>query len=221
MKDYVVIIIIIINKIMFKLLLFFVLIGSAVGIPIFFPIISRPIISNQKKMDIPNDDCGICNYVVINSEEHITNETLEKTAIHTMENICMNLPRKRHDHCINIIHNNFKQIIRMISKKEDSSIICSEMHICNITKKTEKNITDCTFCKYASVRIEGFLNKNHTLFDLINFAENFCEDVSENYYDTCIRLLDIHYLDLVTKLIDRNNAIDACEAVKLCSGGGN
>jgi hypothetical protein len=201
---------------MLKLVLFFVLIGSTVGIPIFFPIISKSIIHSQKKMDILKDDCGICNYIVIHSEEHITNETLENTAVHTMENTCMNLPRKRQNQCIHMIHDNFKRMIRMISKKEDSSIICSEMHICNTT---QKNITDCTFCKYASVRIEGFLNKNHTLFDLINFAEHFCEDVSENYYDTCIRIMDIHYLDLVTKLIDRNNAIDACEAVKLCGGG--
>ena len=199
---------------MFKLILFFVLIGSVVGIPIFFPIITRPIINSQKKMDIPKDDCGICNYIVAHSQEHTTNETFENITVNTMENICMNLPRKRHDQCIHMIRANFKKMVHMISKKEDSSIICSEMHICSIPKK---NITDCTFCKYASVRIEGFLNKNHTLFDLINFAENFCEDVSENYYDTCVRLMDIHYLDLVTKLIDRNNAIDACEAVKLCS----
>ena len=203
---------------MLKLVLFFVLIGSVVGILIFFPVISRSIIHSQKKTDIPKDDCGICNYIVIHSEEHITNETLEKTNINIMENTCMNLPRKRQNQCIHMIHDNFKKMIRMISKKEDTSIICSEMHICNTT---QKNITDCTFCKYASVRIDGFLNKNHTLFDLINFAENFCEDVSENYYETCTRLMDIHYLDLITKLIDRNNAIDACEAIKLCTGGGN
>jgi saposin len=201
---------------MLKLFLFFVIIGSAVGIPIFFPIITRPIISNQKKMEIPKDNCGICNYIVANSEEHITNETLEKTAVHTMENTCMNLPRKRHDQCINMIHNNFKRMISMISKKEDSSIICSEMHICHTT---QKNITDCNFCKYASVRIEGFLNRNHTLFDLINFAETFCEDVSENYYESCTNLMNIHYFEIIERLMDRTNPIDVCEAIKLCSGG--
>ena len=161
---------------MLKFILFFVLIGSVVGIPIFFPTISRPIISNQKKMDIPKDDCGICNYIVANSEEHITNETLEKTAVHTMENTCMNLPRKRHDQCINIIHDNFKRMISMISKKEDSSIICSEMHICHTT---QKNITDCNFCKYASVRIEGFLNNvepeiisHHRNLQMIEWSSN-------------------------------------------------
>ena len=204
---------------MLKLVLFFVLIGTTVGIPIFFPIISRPIIRNGKRIDILKDNCDICNYVVTHIEEHITNETLESTAAHTMENTCMNLPRKIQSQCIHMIHDKFKPMIRMISKKEDPNIICSEMHICSIPQKNQKNITDCTFCKYASVRIEGFLNKNHTLFDLINFAEHFCEDVSENYYNTCVRLMDIHYLDLITKLIDRNNAIDACEAVKLCLGG--
>jgi hypothetical protein len=199
---------------MLKLVLLFVLLGSTSAIPILFPVISRPIINSQKKMEIPNDDCGICNYVVAHSEEHISNSTTEKDAIYSMKNSCETLPRKRQNQCISMIEENSKRMIRMISKKEDSSIICSEMHICAIP---QKNITDCTFCKYASIRIEGFLNKNHTLFDLINFAETFCEDVSENYYETCSRLMEIHYLELIAKLMDRNNPIDACEALKICS----
>ena len=197
-------------------LLFCIFIGTTVGIPIFFPVISRPIIHNQKKIEIPTDDCGICNYIVAHSEEHISNKTTDKDARYTMKKACETLPRKRQSQCMAMIQENSKKLIRMISKKEDSSIICSDMHICAIP---QKNITDCTFCKYASVRIEGFLNKNHTLFDLINFAEIFCEDISENYYETCSRLMDIHYLELIAKLMDRNNPIDACEAVKLCSGG--
>jgi hypothetical protein len=197
-------------------LLFCILIGTTAGIPIFFPVISRQIIHSQKKMEIPTDECGICNYVVAHSEEHLTNETLESTAIHTMENTCMNLPRKNQRQCIHMIQVNSKRMIRMISKKEDSSIICSEMHICSIP---QKNITDCTFCKYASLRIEGFLNRNHTLFDLINFAENFCEDVSENYYESCTNLMNIYYFEIIERLMDRTNPIDACEAIKICIGG--
>lgn len=195
-------------------LLFFLFIGATAGIPIFFPTISRPIINNQKKMEIPTDECGICNYIVAHSEEHISNSTAEKDARYTMKKSCETLPRKRQSQCLNMIEENSKRLIRMISKKEDSSIICSEMHIC---ENPQNNITDCTFCKYASVRIDGFLNRNHTLFDLINFAENFCEDVSENYYETCSQLMDIHYLELIAKLMDRNNPIDACEALKICS----
>jgi hypothetical protein len=171
-------------------------------------VISRPIIHSQKKMEIPNDDCGICNYVVAHSEEHISNTTMKK--------ICETLPRKRQSQCLNMIQENSKRLIRMISKKEDSSIICSDIHIC---ATPQKNITDCTFCKYASVRIEGFLNRNHTLFDLINFAEIFCEDVSENYYESCTNLMNIHYFEIIERLMDRTNPIDVCEAVKLCLGG--
>ena len=201
---------------MFKLFLLTIFVGTTVGIPIFFPVISRPIIHSQKKIEIPNDDCGICNYVVAHSEENISNETTEKDAGFTMKKVCETLPRKRKIQCMNMIQENSKRMIRMISKKEDSNIICSEMHICSTP---HKNITDCTFCKYASVRIEGFLNKNHTLYDLINFAENFCEDVSENYYESCRNLMNIHYFEIIERLMDRTNPIDACEAVKLCSGG--
>lgn len=199
-------------------LLFCIFIVNTVGIPIFFPAISRPIINGHKKMEIPTDDCGICNYIVTHTKERITNQTLESIAFRIMKNTCGNLPRKKQPQCIEMVRKNSKRMTRMISKKEDSNIICSEMHICNDPQKNQ-NITDCNFCKYASVRIEGFLNKNHTLFDLINFAENFCDDVSENYFNTCSRLMEIHYLDLIAKLMDRNNAIDACEAVKLCLGG--
>lgn len=201
---------------MLKLFLLFVFIGTNAAIPIHFPSISKSIITSQKRIEIPNDDCGICNYIVAHSEERISNSTTEKSAINIMKNICETLPRKRQTQCMNMIKENSKRLIRMISKKEDSSIICSDMHICSIQ---QNNVTDCKFCKYASVRIDGFLSKNHTLFDLINFAENFCEDVSENYYETCSHLMDIYYLELIAKLMDRNNPIDACEAVKLCEWG--
>jgi len=194
-------------------LLFCIFIGTTAGIPIFFPVISRSIIHSQKKIEIPTDDCGICNYVVAHSEEHISNSTAEKEAKYTMKKICETLPRKRQSQCMTMIQENSKRMIRMISKKEDSSIICSEMHICSIP---QNNITDCKFCKYASVRIEGFLNRNHTLYDLINFAETFCEDVSENYNESCTNLMNIHYFEIIERLMDRTNPIDACEAVKLC-----
>jgi saposin len=198
---------------MLKFVLLFVIIGTTAGIPIHFSSNSRPIINSQKKIEIPNDECGICNYIVAHS-----NLTTEKNAIHTMKNVCETLPRKIHAKCMNMIQEHSKQIIRMILKKEDSNIICSEMHICSIPQKTQKNITDCTFCKYASIRIDGFLNKNHTLYDLINFAENFCEDVSENYYESCSSLMNIYYFEIIEQLMDRTNPIDACEAVKLCGG---
>ena len=205
---------------MIKIVLFAVLIGTTAGIPIFFPVISRPMINSQKKIEIPNDDCGICNYIVEHSKEYISNETAEKSAMYTMKKVCDMLPRKRYAKCMNMIQENSKRMIRMISKKEDSRIICSDMHICNDPQKNQ-NITDCTFCKYASVRIEGFLFKNHTLYDLINFAETFCEDVSDNYYESCDYLMNIYYFEIIEKLMDRTNPIDACEAVKLCSEGGN
>jgi len=201
---------------MIKIVILFILIGTTVGIPIFFPVISRSIINSQKKIETPNDECVICNYVVEHSKEYISNETTEKSAMYTMKKVCDMLPRKRYAKCMNMIQENSKRMIRMISKKEDSSIICSEMHICSIPNQ---NITDCTFCKYASVRIEGFLNRNHTLYDLINFAETFCEDVSENYHDSCTNLMNIHYFEIIERLMDRTNPIDACEAVRLCSGG--
>ena len=104
---------------MIKIVIFTVLIGTTVGIPIFFPAISRPIINSQKKMEIPTDDCGICNYVVAHTNDRITNETLESTAIHIIENTCTNLPRKIQAHCIKMMRTNFKRMTRMISKKEE------------------------------------------------------------------------------------------------------
>ena len=203
---------------MIKIVLFAVLIGTTAGIPIFFPVISRPMINSQKKIEIPNDDCGICNYIVEHSKEYISNETIEKSAMYTMKKVCDTLPRRRLSECLNMIQKNSKSFIRMMSKKEESSIICSDMHICNDPQKNQ-NITDCEFCKYASIRIDGFLNRNHTLYDLINFAENFCEDVSEDYYESCSSLMNIYYFEIIERLMDRTNPIDACEEIKLCMGG--
>ena len=131
---------------MLKLVLLFMILGITYGIPIHFPSISKPIINSQKRIEIPNDECGICNYIVVHSEEYIFNSTIEKDAMAKFKKVCETLPRKRQGECLNMIQQNFKRLIRMISKKEDSSIICSDMHICSIP---QNNVTDCTFCKYA------------------------------------------------------------------------
>lgn len=196
-------------KLLFNIALFALFFGTAIGFPIFFPVISRSIITSQA-----NDDYKICNSIVLQSGQHITNNTLKKTAVSIMENTCMNMPKKMKKNCIRIISKNFERIIRMILKKEDASIICSEMHVCSIQ---QENVTDCKFCKYASVRIEGYLKKNHTLTDIISFAEHFCEDISDNYYNTCTYLMDIHYIEIVLKLLDKHNAISACEEIDICS----
>jgi hypothetical protein len=203
---------------MLKTFIFLLIIGATSGILIHFPSISRPIINSEKKIEIPNNDCGICSYIVSHSEEYISNQTTEKSAMYIMKKVCETLPRKRKNQCLNMIKENSKSFIRMMSKKEESSIICSDMHICNYPQKNQ-NITDCEFCKYASIRIDGFLNKNHTLYDLINFAENFCEDVSEDYYESCSTLMNIYYFEIIERLIDRTNPIDACKEIKLCMGG--
>ncbi len=62
---------------MIKSIIILMFIGVAHGIPLFFTSISRPIISSQKKIEIPNDECGICNFIVLHSEKNISNSTNE------------------------------------------------------------------------------------------------------------------------------------------------
>lgn len=220
---------------MIKILTFLLLITTVSSIPFFFPVITRAHITT-KKVEVPvpapvpvpvpapsqmeqfeqsnnNHYCSICDFIIHRSEEFITNITTYEDALHIMKMSCNHLPKMKYTTCNEIISENSERMISMIAKKEDASIICSNLHICD---NVGMNISDCFFCHYASKRIEYFLNENHTIHDIIDYGEHFCEHIRFPYQEICVRIMEISYLDLIGKIIDRHNPIDACEAVRLC-----
>ena len=218
---------------MIKILTFLLLITTVSSIPFFFPVITRAHITT-KKVEVPvpvpvpvpapsqmeqfeqsnnNHYCSICDFIIHRSEEFITNITTYEDALHIMKMSCNHLPKMKYTTCNEIISENSERMISMIAKKEDASIICSNLHICD---NVGMNISDCFFCNYASKRINFFVNENHTISDIIDYGETFCEHVGPSYHNTCARFMTSHYLDLIAKLIDRHTPNDACEAIRMC-----
>ena len=202
---------------MSKILIFLLLITTASSIPIFFPVISRPHITKNEP-SVPSeqteaDNCSICDFIINRSEEMITAKTTYEDALHIMKTTCNHLPKIKYNSCNEMISENAKRMIAMIAKKEDTSIICSNLHIC---EKVGVNISDCVFCNYASKRINFFVNENHTIGDTIDYGETFCDHIGKSYRDTCVRFMDAQYLNLIGKLIDRHTPEDACEATRMC-----
>ena len=206
---------------MIKTLTLLLLITMASAIPMFFPTISRPNIMKKQTTKEPsvstqqNDKnyCSICDFIITKSEEYITQKTTREDALHIMKTNCNHLPKMRYNDCIQMITNKGEKMIQMITNKEDSSIICSNLHVC---EKVGLNITDCFFCNYASKRINYFVNENHTISDIIDYGETFCNNVGPSYHNTCARFMTSHYLNLIAKLIDRHAPNDACEAIRMC-----
>lgn len=206
---------------MIKLLTFLLLITMASAIPMFFPSISRAHITKKqitKEPSVPTeqketDYCSICDFLISKSEEYITKRTTREDALHIIKTNCNHLPKMRFNDCVQMVADKGDKMIQMITKKEDTSIICSNLHVCD---KVELNITDCFFCNYASKRINFFVNENHTISDIIDYGETFCEHVGPSYHNTCSRFMTSHYLDLIAKLIDRHTPNDACEAIRMC-----
>ena len=202
---------------MIKILTFLLLITIASSIPIVFPSISKQYIQKKESYISTkrkgSDYCSICDFVVSKSEEYITKTTTREDALHIMKTNCNHLPKMKYNDCVQMIANKGDKIIQMITNKEDTSIICSNLHVCD---KVQLNITDCFFCNYASRRINFFVNENHTISDIIDYGETFCDHIGPLYQNTCSRFMTSHYLDLIAKLIDRHAPNDACEAIRMC-----
>lgn len=189
----------------------------ASAIPMFFPSISKPhitkkepVVQTEKK---EADNCSICDFIVSKSEEYITKKTTREDALHIMKTNCNHLPKMRFNDCVQMVADKGEKMVQMITKKEDTSIICSNLHVCD---KIGLNMTDCFFCNYASKRINFFVNENHTITDIIEYGESFCDHIGPSYRNTCVRFMDSHYFNLIAKLIDRHTPNDACEAIRMC-----
>ena len=206
---------------MIKTIILLLLITMVSGIPMFFPAISRPHITKKqttKEPSVPSkqndaDYCSICDFIINHSEEYITKRTTHEDAIHIMKTTCNHLPKMRFNDCIQMVAEKGNKMFQMIAKKEETSIICSNLHVC---EKVGLNISDCFFCNYASKRINFFVNENHTISDIIDYGDTFCEHVGPSYHNTCSRFMTSHYLNLIAKLIDRHAPNDACEAIRMC-----
>lgn len=199
---------------MIKTIILLLLITTVSSIPIFFSATSRAHISSKGKNEkIDNDYCSICDFIINRSDELITAKTTYEDALHIMKTACNHLPKMKFNACNRMISENAKRMIAMIVRKEDPSIICSNLHIC---EKVGFNISDCVFCNYASKRINLFMNENHTIGDIIDYGETFCDHIGKSYSNTCTRFMTSHYLDLIVKLFDRHAPNDACEAIRMC-----
>lgn len=206
---------------MIKTIILLLLITMVSGIPMFFPAISRPHITKKqitKEPSVPteqkeNNYCSVCDFIINHSEEYITKRTTHEDAIHIMKTTCNHLPKIRFNDCIQMVAEKGNKMFQMIAKKEETSIICSNLHVC---EKVGLNISDCFFCNYASKRINFFVNENHTISDIIDYGDTFCEHVGASYHNTCSRFMTSHYLNLIAKLIDRHSPNDACEAIRMC-----
>jgi len=215
---------------MSKLLIASLFLGIVMSFPIIYQNIDKDIttreIDNFHHIIYDNDDylikydeqnnqlyCSICEYIVRKAEYYITNRTSEDEAIHYFENICSSLPKLKQNMCIILVKDNYQKLINMIHTMETPNIICSNVHVCT---KNNENVSNCNFCKYASRRIENFMNQNNTLSDIINYGEHFCDYINEKLMVQCENIINMHYLELVTKLIDYHNFDDACEAIRLC-----
>jgi hypothetical protein len=202
---------------MIKTLIFLLLITMASSIPIFFPVVSRPrirpkehVVSTKQK---DAEYCSICDFIISKSEEYITKRTTREDALHIMKTNCNHLTKMKYNDCVQMVADKGEKMFQMITKKEESSIICSNLHVCD---KVGLNITDCFFCNYASKRINYFVNENHTISDIIDYGETFCDHVGPSYHNTCSRFMASQYLNLIAKLIDRHGPNDACEAIRMC-----
>ena len=206
---------------MIKILTFLLLITMASAIPMFFPAITRAHITKKQTTKEPSvsteqkdtDYCSICDFIINRSDEYITKRSTYEDAIHIMKTNCNHLPKMRLNDCVQMVADKGDKMFKMIANKEDTSIICSNLHVCD---KVGLNISDCFFCNYASKRINFFVNENHTISDIIDYGETFCEHVGPSYHNTCARFMTSHYLDLIAKLIDRHTPNDACEAIRMC-----
>jgi hypothetical protein len=160
--------------------------------------------------------CPICEYLVREGEDYITKNTTEEHATKFLENACHHLPKEKQDGCEKFVKDNYHNLIEHITSEESAPVACSQLHFCSQIEKQEEN--ECNFCKYAAHRIEVFLHQNNTLQNIIEFGNNFCENIAEPHKTVCANIVPVYYHDIVGKLVDHYNFVDICETMHFCTG---
>jgi len=157
--------------------------------------------------------CAICEFLVNQGEEFITSNTTEEDAVGFLDTVCHRMPKRKQLDCNIFIKENYTKLIKFIVGKESAVSVCSKMKFCESHKL---EINECSFCKYATHRIDRFLSHNNTLTDIIEYGEMFCNNLHDRYVYQCTYVISMYYSQIVAKLVDHHSFVDVCDALNLC-----
>ena len=159
--------------------------------------------------------CPICEFIVNQGEAYISKNTSEQEAIKFLDHLCEELPTSKQNKCEEFVSHNFEQLYEFIIDKESAQLVCSQLHICDAID-VQKSVSECDFCRYAVHKVETFLHFNNTLNDIIEYGEMFCRGVRPRYKKQCDYVIPFYYSQIVAKLVDHHNFVNACESLHLC-----
>ncbi|KAL0231078.1 hypothetical protein GEMRC1_010483 [Eukaryota sp. GEM-RC1] len=168
--------------------------------------------------------CKICTYLIGKIEQFLHEESTVQEIIEFVENACNYVPAGARSYCHDFISEFGGKMINWLVNKIDAEKMCEFIRVCEAEPAlmfnevdTETNgWTKCHICTYIIGKVELLLNDESTIQEIVHFVEHVCEYVPSGVQGLCHDFINEFGGKLVHWLVDRIDARQFCEAIRIC-----
>eukprot|EP01126_Amoeba_proteus_P016716 TRINITY_DN1782_c0_g3_i2.p1 TRINITY_DN1782_c0_g3~~TRINITY_DN1782_c0_g3_i2.p1 ORF type:complete len:176 (+),score=34.04 TRINITY_DN1782_c0_g3_i2:57-584(+) len=128
--------------------------------------------------------CTFCEYVIQIAETYIENNATEQEVIDLFSKACSVLPSPYNTLCQQEVDQWGPVIIQWIINKEDPQAICSQLHLCTVTRLARRTVqqSSCDICQLVVSYADNFLQSNGTEAGLEKALDSLCSLLPPRHY---------------------------------------
>jgi len=184
---------------------------------------SKPAKTMVRARDSPQ--CAICEFVMKQLEDTLSDQTTEEEVIHAVEKVCRFLPSSLTAQCHDLIESYGQAIIELLVQQADPKTVCTVLGLCKDASRAYIPVMDmtrfkaggfCDVCKMAVRYIDGILEQNATESQIEDAVRKVCNFMPESVRTECDQLVEQYEPVLVQLLLQMLDPDFVCMKVGAC-----
>jgi len=169
--------------------------------------------------------CAICEFVMKQLEDTLSDQTTEEEVIHAVEKVCKLLPSSLTAQCQDLIEAYGQAIIELLVQQADPKTVCTVMGLCKEASRAYIPVMDqarfkvggfCDVCKMAVRYVDGILEQNATEAQIEDAVRKVCNFMPESVRTECDQLVEQYEPVLVQLLLQMLDPDFVCMKVGAC-----
>jgi len=184
---------------------------------------SKPTTPMVRARDSPQ--CAICEFVMKQLEDTLSDQTTEEEVIHAVEKVCKLLPSSLTAQCQDLIEAYGQAIIELLVQQADPKTVCTVLGLCKEASRAYIPVMDqahfkaggfCDVCKMGVRYIDGILEQNATEAEIEDAVRKVCNFLPESVRTECDQLVEQYEPVLVQLLLQMLDPDFVCMKVGAC-----
>eukprot|EP00761_Pharyngomonas_kirbyi_P011302 gb/GECH01011327.1/.p1 GENE.gb/GECH01011327.1/~~gb/GECH01011327.1/.p1 ORF type:complete len:398 (+),score=74.98 gb/GECH01011327.1/:1-1194(+) len=165
-----------------------------------------------------NLECAVCEYLL----SYLENMVDSSTTIDEIDKVCDILPSSVSKSCHEIVETYGPQILDYLVNKYPADKVCGMISLCKSAQdevKKPQSADDfyCTTCEFVMKYLDGYLSKDTTIQDMLNFLNHdVCDKLPSELGSVCHLFVDMEADKVIRAIIKDISPDRVCSFIDAC-----